>query len=102
MIDVQIVRKKQSRVSLDAQRTKRHKAPADVNARAVMIGESQLAKSKTSHRQRQARSGRKKGGSARAKALSAERRKEIASRAAKVRWKTMAEFGWLLADSLSS
>jgi hypothetical protein len=69
---------------------KGEKRPADVNARAVMIAkiatgeveETERDPAKALHR-----AGGLKGGKARAKVLSPEQRREIASKAAAARWK---------------
>ncbi len=69
---------------------KGEKRPADVNARAVMIGriatgeidDAQRDPAKELHRQ-----GGLKGGKARASSLSSEERRRIAQAAAQARWK---------------
>ena len=69
------------------------KRPADLNKLVASIveaateGEPEPDEGKNPHAVALGRLGGKKGGPARAKRLSAERRKEIAKKAAQVRWK---------------
>jgi hypothetical protein len=70
------------------------KRPADVVGNAVLIGKiatgevkDTRAPSKNPHAVELGKLGGKKGGKARAKRLSAKKRREIASNAANVRWK---------------
>jgi hypothetical protein len=68
---------------------KGEKRPADVNARAIMIGKIATVEDVTTDGGKNAAAvalGRM-GGKARAKGLSKQRRKEIAQRAANARWK---------------
>jgi hypothetical protein len=71
---------------------KGEKRPGDVIGAAIMVGrlatgEIEERTSNSSARQKGARGG-KVGGKARAKVLSAERRKEIAKKAALKRWRS--------------
>ena len=70
---------------------KGEKRPADVNARAVMIGKiatGELADVTTDEGKNAAAVALgKRGGEARAKSISSKRRAEIAKRAAKARWR---------------
>ena len=70
------------------------KLPRDVNARAVAIGRIATGECEVPEESAKAASGRKggqKGGNARAKKLSAQRRAEIARAAARKRWQEAAE-----------
>ena len=74
---------------------KKHKRPTDVNQRAKLIVDilTGQVKDDDPHKGKNpaavalGRLGGLKGGKARAKALSAKKRKEIATKAAKTRWK---------------
>jgi hypothetical protein len=65
------------------------KRPADTNARAVMVG--RIATGEIEETQEPVKSAAaelgSRGGKARAKALSGKKRKEIAEKAAKARWR---------------
>jgi hypothetical protein len=70
------------------------KLPRDVNARAFAIGQIATGQSDAPEESAKAVSGRKggrKGGKARADNLSAERRSEIARKAARSRWTSSGE-----------
>lgn len=69
---------------------KQSKKPADLNRlAAAIVGEAtdETAREPKSPEARAGRVGGKKGGPARAKALSAERRSAIAKKAARARWR---------------
>jgi hypothetical protein len=68
---------------------KGEKRPADTNAAAVMVGRiatGEIEDTKPSAASALAQLGGLKGGTARAKKLSAEQRREIAKKAATTRW----------------
>jgi hypothetical protein len=72
---------------------KGEKRPADVNARAVMIakiatGEIEDSTESDDGKDPAAKALGKKGGAARAKSMTPERRAEIAKKAAEKRWKS--------------
>ena len=64
------------------------KRPGDVIGAAIMVAKIATGEIEDSGADPKARS---RGGTARAKSLTEERRKEIAARAAKARWKTNAD-----------
>ncbi len=64
------------------------KRPADVVGNAVHIMQVLTGQKEESEPKTRRAEGGKKGGPARAKALSPEKRKEIAAKAAKARWKS--------------
>ena len=68
---------------------KRSKKPADLNRLAAAIVDEATDETPQGRESAEARAGReggRKGGPARARALSAERRSEIAKKAARARW----------------
>lgn len=68
---------------------KQSKKPADLNRlAAAIVGDAtdEMPQEPQSPEARAGRAGGKKGGPARAKSLSAERRSEIARKAARARW----------------
>ena len=62
------------------------KRPADPVANAVLMGKIITGEAEETYVDTAKRKGGKKGGEARAKAVSAERRSEIAKEGAKARW----------------
>jgi autonomous glycyl radical cofactor GrcA len=70
-------------------RSSKNRQPEDVNVLAASIVEEATSESgKNPHAVALGRLGGKKGGPARAKKLTPEQRREIAQRAARVRWGT--------------
>lgn len=66
---------------------KGERRPADLNKRAFAIVQIATGEADEPARSQTARKAGKAGGPARAKALSAEKRKEIAAKAATARWR---------------